>query len=185
MSPGGTLDKPRISNEEDAMKAVIQCCGLAVLLCTIFEAPSTASNRRASQAGQAGPARAHDHPILALAITSDGSRLVLADSSNAVTLLDMNTGKSVRVFQGPIYRTSAATSVAPSQDGKHIFSGHIELPEYGVLRAWDVQTGQKKFSLDHVGGLRMGRVHAVALSPDGARLACSNGAKVELWEAST
>lgn len=71
------------------------------------------------------------------------------------------------------------TSVKFSQDGSYVVYG----TEYGAIKKWDAKTGVID-SIPEI-GRHMGRINAMAFSPDGQRLvSCSGDGKVILWSLS-
>jgi WD40 repeat protein len=53
-------------------------------------------------------------------------------------------------------------------------------PDFGIVRVFDVATGQQKASLKHAG-----TAHSVAFSPDGKLLASGGGGTAKLWDLAT
>jgi hypothetical protein len=83
-----------------------------------------------------------------LAITPDGSRVLVGSREGDVYLWDVDTGKIVRRFESAMKRV---TSLAVSPDGRFALSGS----EDKYLRLWDMATGRRTNSL---------RAHAKGIS---------------------
>jgi WD40 repeat protein/serine/threonine protein kinase len=91
----------------------------------------------------------------------------------AIKLRDAETGKELMTLDG---HGAEVQDVEFSPDSKRLVSGDIE----GTIIKWSVETGAKIVSWQHVGGTL-----AIALSPDGARLATGGTAidkAIEVWD---
>jgi hypothetical protein len=75
-----------------------------------------------------------------LAITPDGSRVLVGSREGDVYLWDVDTGKIVRRFESAMKRV---TSLAVAPDGRFALSGS----EDKYLRLWDMATGRRSNSL--------------------------------------
>lgn len=75
-----------------------------------------------------------------LAITPDGSRVLVGSREGDVYLWDVDTGKIVRRFESAM---KMVTSLAVSPDGRFALSGS----EDKYLRLWDMATGRRSNSL--------------------------------------
>jgi RNA polymerase sigma factor (sigma-70 family) len=112
-----------------------------------------------------------------LALTPDGQTVVAADGRQGdICLLDLATGRPRQRFR----REGYAYSFALSPDGRILAAGGHD----GTLPLWDTTTGQALPSLR----TEQRFVKAVAFSPDGNRLAWSEGdgggehAPIRMWD---
>jgi cytochrome c len=74
-------------------------------------------------------------PVIALAISGDGTRIAAATISGAVAILDRKTRNLARKLVGP---GVSAWSVALAADGRLLLTAGAD----GVIRRWDAETGQ-------------------------------------------
>jgi WD40 repeat protein len=130
-----------------------------------------------------------------LAFSSDGRRLAAATDLGHVIVWDIGTGKTLGSFKA---HTRALLGVALSPDGQLVASasdGPIvcreigfgffpfrsrELgcgPDGGIVRLFDVATGQEKARLKH-----NWTANSVSFSPDGKVLASGGGGAAKLWD---
>jgi WD40 repeat protein len=107
-----------------------------------------------------------------LAITSDGSRVLIGSRDGDVYLWDVDTGKIVRRFESAM---KMVTSLAVSPDGKTALSGSDDK----YLRLWDMSTGRRTNSLrGHNKGIT-----CVLYSQDGRfALTGSMDRTIKLWD---
>jgi hypothetical protein len=107
-----------------------------------------------------------------LAITADGSRVLVGSREGDVYLWDVDTGKIVRRFESAM---KMVTSLAVSPDGRYALSGSDDK----YLRLWDMATGRRLNSLRAHGK----GITCVAYSQDG-RLAITGSAdrSLRLWD---
>lgn len=116
-------------------------------------------------------------PIVAVAFSPDGARIVSGGDDKMLRVWDASTGQPMGApMQG---HTRTVTSVAFSPDGTHIVSGSND----ETVRLWDAKSGMPVGSplLGH-----NGPVWSVAFSPDGKRIASGAGDKtLRLWDADT
>jgi len=107
-----------------------------------------------------------------LAITPDGSRVLVGSRDGDVYLWDVDTGKIVRRFESAM---KMVTSLAVSPDGKNALSGSDDK----YLRLWDMSTGRRTNSLrGHNKGIT-----CVLYSQDGRfALTGSMDRSIKLWD---
>jgi WD40 repeat protein/serine/threonine protein kinase len=114
--------------------------------------------------------QAHPEGVTAAFALRDGTRLLTAGSSGAVTLWDEN-GQQFQSLSGPAHRIQR---VSASADGAWVAAGDAS----GAVWLWEVASGR-----GHLLGSHLGGVLALAFTPDGRRLAstCLKG-EVRLWD---
>jgi WD40 repeat protein len=106
-----------------------------------------------------------------------------ANLSSVITLFDATKGHALRTFDEPSRRMPWKLAFSP--DGKKLASGTL----HGVLRVWDLGTGQSLAELkvdDAADAGKPGLDHAiwdVQISPDGRYLAATAAGMVRVWEA--
>ena len=144
--------------------------------------------------------------VYSVAFSPDGRTALSGDSRNTVRLWDITTGKWLRNFwdanmvlgsgqrnadlepESRFAHHASVTSVAFSPDGRTALSGSRKTDgEDGVLKLWDVATGQIIRTFPFTAPKQY--VDAVAFSPDGLT-ALSGGndgnfASFKLWEVAT
>ncbi|MEJ2599878.1 MAG: BTAD domain-containing putative transcriptional regulator [Anaerolineales bacterium] len=127
------------------------------------------------------------NPLAALAVSSDGSRLLTGDMSDTVALWDGQRREVIRRLQGDAVAVSP-NSIAFSPDGKQALVGSGDAfggTDARSLVLWDLETGQVIHRLEgHKFILR-----SVAISPDGRfALSGSQGGdegELILWDLET
>ncbi len=110
--------------------------------------------------------------VRSLSMNSDGSMLASGGNDRMVRIWNPADGSLIREFAG---HEKQVYSVLFHPDGKSLFSGDLG----GVIRQWDVATGAETRKFDgaplysYNGGQQVdfGGVRALAVSPDGRRLA--------------
>src|SRR6185437_11152147 len=115
-------------------------------------------------------------PVLALAYSPDGHRLVTAGGDATVRVWDTSTGHEVCRYNG---HNDGVYAVAFSPDGKTIASADKTSIE---IKLWDAATGK------HIKGLQEHKtlLYSLAFSPDGKLLAAGGGDKdVRIYEVAT
>jgi WD40 repeat protein/tRNA A-37 threonylcarbamoyl transferase component Bud32 len=120
-----------------------------------------------------------------LAFSPDGRRLAGLCAKKAVKVWDAATGRELLTLGGHAGRLEA---LAFSPDGGLLATGY-EVQDAargrsigGEVRLWNALTGQARFTL----AADRERVHGVAFSPDGKRLAAAcNDGTIKVWDAAT
>ena len=115
-----------------------------------------------------------DRFVWTTALSADGTRVLLALMDDSLLLVDLDTGRQVRL-QG---HSGVVTSLAFSPDGTHALSGAQD----GTLTLWDMATGAivRRFSGHH------DVVTAVVFAPDGRRaLSGSFDHTLIVWDLAT
>jgi WD40 repeat protein len=116
-----------------------------------------------------------DSPILALAVSPDGSRVATGDWDGNVVVRSMPGGTILRQWNAS---SSEIKSIAFSPDGATLATASLD----DSVRIWNASTGTQIRTLSgHTGGAT-----AVAFSADGTLIATGDaGGAVRLWNAST
>jgi WD40 repeat protein len=130
-----------------------------------------------------------------LSFSADGRRLAAATGTGLAVVWETATGRVLGSFRA---RSRSLQGVALSPDGRSVASasdGPIVChtigggffgfgsravacgPDYGIVRLFDVATGQERATLKHDGTAR-----SVSFSPDGQRLASGGGGAAKLWD---
>jgi WD40 repeat protein len=108
-------------------------------------------------------------------LASSGSKVNVRSRLNKITinLWDLNDPTKVASLRGHKDGT-IITGLAFHPDGRHLFS----LGEDGVVCVWDIMTRKRIYTLNHCNPS-----HALAISPDGSRLAvvCGNDQPSIIW----
>lgn len=120
------------------------------------------------------PARAIPHPeaVLAIAMTTDGKRLVTGAADKVVRLISAATGQVERQLSG---HTAPVSTVAINADAQVIVSGSID----GTIRFWNRESGQTVANIGaHTGPLTSLALHANAQQV----LSASADGAVKLWQ---
>ena len=113
----------------------------------------------------------HTDWVNAIALSSDGRRVVSGSRDKTIKLWNLDTGECLRTLLGHM---DSVCAVAFSADSRRALSGSQDK----TLRLWDLDTG---LCLRTLKGHR-GSVIAVAVLPDGRRaLSGSDDKKLKLW----
>jgi WD40 repeat protein len=121
----------------------------------------------------------HTNAVFDLGFRSDGRRLVSAAAggmgsrgTSELIVWDVDTGKALRQVPSEI----GLKRVAFHPDGQQVMAARFD----GLVKLWDVESGEER---------RLGdppvRGDALALTPDGQRLATLVGGTVRLWDVRT
>jgi WD40 repeat protein len=78
----------------------------------------------------------HTLPVLRVAFSPDGRRVLTGSWDETAILWDTERGEKLRTFQG---HTSSVMSVAFSPDGRRVLTGSWD----GTTRLWDAESGQE------------------------------------------
>ncbi|KIM80637.1 hypothetical protein PILCRDRAFT_822370 [Piloderma croceum F 1598] len=114
-------------------------------------------------------------PIMAVAFSGDGTRIVSSSSDESVRVWDASTGVELKELKG---HTNLVNSAGFSSDGTRIVSSSAD----NSVRVWDASTGVE---LKELKG-HTSSVFSVAFSSDGTRIVSgSNDKSVRVWDALT
>jgi WD40 repeat protein/serine/threonine protein kinase len=117
----------------------------------------------------------HENYVLALAVSSDGTRAVSGGEDRIVRLWDLKAEKLIRRFEEG--HTGRINNLAFTADGKRVVSASHDK----TVGVWDVETGHEIRSLDDDAP-----VWSVAISGDGKRILSGNrNGVVRLWNGET
>jgi WD40 repeat protein len=105
--------------------------------------------------------------ITALAFAPDGKRLAVAAWGETIQLLDWEADRTLMTARG---HEGAVSDLAFLPDGSRIVSGSHD----HTAKLWDPETGQELLSLS-LGPEPAERVEHILISPDGSRIAATNG----------
>jgi WD40 repeat protein len=96
----------------------------------------------------------HTDWVNAVALSSDGRRVVSGSYDKTLRVWDIESGQSLRTLQG---HTSEVNAVALSSDGRRVVSGSRD----HTLRVWDLKDGKElvTFTVE-------GNVTGCAVAPD-------------------
>jgi WD40 repeat protein len=132
--------------------------------------------------------------VLCVAIAPDGRRVACGHHSGALRVRDLRDPEKEEVVWQHAFTEGRCQAVAFSKDGKQLYCGLKDVgaagkwkPEFGAIRVFDAGSGKRLGMLK--GHTRS--VSALAVSPDGARLASSSGdgnrqdQTVRLWDLAT
>lgn len=120
-----------------------------------------------------GPVGTHSAAVTGVSLSPDGTTLASGSWDHSIRLWNLKTGQPGKVLVG---HTANVLTVVFSPDGRLLASGSQDL----TVRIWDIATGQELRKLDFADlgpPLIRGsndQIAAVAFSPDGKLIACSN-----------
>lgn len=117
----------------------------------------------------------HHRPILAVAFSPDGKKVLLGSRDRTTRVCEATSGKAVGEA---ITHPSPVHAVALSADGERILTGCGD----GMARVWEASTGRPVgLPVAHPDAMR-----AVSFCPDGQRiLTAGRDAKARVWEVAT
>jgi hypothetical protein len=130
----------------------------------------------------------HAAPVLSVAYRPDGLRLASVGADRTVRVWDATNGSEICCLRG---HTATIHGVAFSPDGQRLASisrGSAEggRPEPGEVVIWDLSQEKAVLTLHRRTELAGNSgFTSVAFSPDGKRLAASEGRTVRVWDAVT
>jgi WD40 repeat protein/tetratricopeptide (TPR) repeat protein len=108
-----------------------------------------------------------------VAFSPDGKLLAMASREGTVQLWDVAPGKLLATLKG---HSSAVEAVVFSPDGRTLVSGGTDQ----TVRLWNVETRRELMQLDP-GGIELGQVMTLALSPDGKQLLAGGRGGTACW----
>ena len=112
----------------------------------------------------------HSGPVLSIAYSPDGKRIVSSDFDNAVKVWDAQTGEELQTFA----HTDSVYGVSFSPDGKTVASASRD----GKAKLWNAETGEEIQQFIH-----SGQVMSVDYHPNGKTIATgSRNGTVMLWD---
>jgi WD40 repeat protein len=121
------------------------------------------------------PFERHTAGVTSVAFSPDGKQIASGSRDRTIQIWDAETGD---IVSGPLEgHTDAVTSVVYSPDGKHIASGSYD----STIRIWDAAISKVAIIL-HSNGFG---VRSVTFSSDGSRIASSQDATIQIWNAET
>ncbi len=143
------------------------------------------SVRAASPADADLALKGHTGSVFGVAFSPDGKQIASASFDHTAKIWDTKTGKEIVTLKG---HTMPVLAVVFEPDGKHVwtvaspFYGD-QITEPGEVWRWDAQTGEQ---LKKLSGHKVS-TFAVAVSPDGTRIAAVGGigteSELDVWDA--
>lgn len=111
------------------------------------------------------------------AITHDGCHAIFPNVfDKQILVLDLQTGKYemylMHILSGRYGPTMNVVAITP--DGRHLICGSVD----GVLKAWDLQTGQEICTLSS----HSFEDNSVVITPDGHRFISTSGDEIKVWD---
>jgi hypothetical protein len=114
----------------------------------------------------------HLEPVHHLAFSPDGKSLATACGDGLVRVWDLTTGKESLTLRG---HHSPPSRLAFFPDGKRLATGSGD----NTVKLWNLETRQEMLSVRH-----NSRINALAVSPDGRKLASAASNQVKVWQTS-
>ncbi|MEG3842305.1 WD40 repeat domain-containing protein, partial [Microcoleus sp. herbarium14] len=84
--------------------------------------------------------KGHSNSVNAVAVTSDGKRVLSGSGDTTIKVWDLTTGKELFTLKG---HSNSVNAVAVTSDGKRAISGSSD----NTIKAWDLTTGKEDFTL--------------------------------------
>lgn len=126
---------------------------------------------------RAGIWKAHDTPIVRMALAPDDRTLATVGKDPIIKLWDLRSRTLLRSLTG---HTDRLTTLAFSPDSSLLVSGSVDM----TVRIWSVRDAKEvtRLSADRTTDWHSGWVESVAISPDGRVLATgSRDTTIKLW----
>ncbi len=124
---------------------------------------------------RAGTYLALDRAGTHLAFSRDGTRLACGCFDGTTLVWDVPTRRTLITLKGP---TELVAGVVFTPDGRRLVTSNSP---FGKVRMWDLATGQEVLTLEVDSSEYPNLDLALAISPDGSRLATSRG-RIQIWE---
>ena len=127
---------------------------------------------------------AHTAPVTAVAYSANSRMIASGSLDRSVRIWNAESGETSRTLQGD---PGAVSAVVFLPDGHRLASASL----YGDITIWNVDTGKQILPIQsaaNVSWVSSPAVHALAISPDGTRVASATGgnnAAVTVWSASS
>lgn len=119
--------------------------------------------------------RGQQSPITSVAWSPDGQTIASGAADGSAQTWDAATGKTIATYTSP--QSNAITTLAWSPDSQYLVTASASA-NGGAIQVWQAATGSVVLTYQ---GQESGS--AVAWSPDGTRIASSDGRTVQVWTA--